>query len=555
MIDKIKYRYRFLRLIAPYADGVKRFFVLNFFLSAAILMLGFLPPLFYRVFIDEVVLQGKIQKFVVVLAGYLSVCAMTILLDYAKFFGNNKLTNGTVLNMKYRIWEGLFHRDFSSYETQDIGDTKLTVEDDPNKAMDFFSSQTIDYVMAYLKLLGASLFLFLLDWRLALFSMVVIPVSFGLDRLVSRRESVYNEKMRVNDQSMSSWLHASIQGWREVKALNLQRYERRRFIEYVSIHGRLYAKWVHHWAIRILVMPVIRDELFMQFGLYFLGGLLIVFRGLRIGDLLVFASYYGMLSEAVKTVSTTDAELQSSMPYYERLVKVLRGTEEGPKPGKKPGEDYKIALSDVSFSYEGGDKNVIEHFSLVIEKGERVAITGKSGCGKTTLLKLVTGMVTPKEGSVSFSGIDLREIDIEAMHSRMGYVMQENILLNLSIRENLLYAKSTATEEEMVEACKKAYIYDFIESLPDKLDAVIGERGIKLSGGQRQRIVLARLFLRDVDVFIFDEATSALDQYSENVVQDAIRNIGEDKTIIVVAHRESSVSLCERRIVLGEGLQ
>ncbi len=458
MIDKIKYRYRFFRVIAPYADGVKRFFVLNFFLSAVILALGFLPPLFYRIFIDEVILQGKIRMFVVVLAGYLAVNAMTILLDYAKFFGNNRLTNSTVLHMRYRIWEGLFHRDFSSYETQDIGDTKLTIEDDPKKAMDFFSIQTIDYVMAYLKLLGASLFLLLLDWRLALFSMVVIPVSFGLDRLVSRRESVYNEKMRVNDQNMSSWLHASIQGWREVKALNLQN--------------------------------------------------------------------------------------------YERLMKVLKGTEAEPKAGKKPGRDYKIELSDVSFSYEEGDKNVIEHFSLIIEKGERVAITGKSGCGKTTLLKLITGMVTPQRGSVSFAGIDLREIDIEAMHSRMGYVMQENILLNLSIRENLLYAKSTATEEEMVEACKKAYIYDFIESLPDKLDAVIGERGIKLSGGQRQRIVLARLFLRDVDVFIFDEATSALDQYSENVVQDAIRNIGKDKTIIVVAHRESSVGLCERRIVL-----
>ena len=132
----------------------------------------------------------------------------------------------------------------------------------------------------------------------------------------------------------------------------------------------------------------------------------------------------------------------------------------------------------------------------------------------------------------------------------MGYVMQENLLFNTTIRENLIYGKSGASENDMIEACKKAYIYDFIEGLPNGLDTVIGERGIKLSGGQRQRIVLARLFLRDVDIFIFDEATSALDQYSENIVHDAIKNIAQDKTIIVVAHRESSIRLCDRKIAM-----
>lgn len=551
MIDKIKYRIRFFRLISPYAEGVKRFFALNLLLSTAILALGFVTPLFYRMFIDEVVLQGKLEKFVVVLAGYLSVNAMIISLDYAKFFGNNRLVNHTMLNIKFKIWEGLFHKDFAEYESLNIGDAKLTVEDDPNKAMAFFNVQTIDYTMACLKLLGALGFLFYLDWRLALFSVVVIPASFGLDRMVSKRESFYNEKMRINDQNMSSWLHASIQGWRELKALNLNRYERRRFIEYVSNHGRLYAKWVHFWAIRILVMPVVRDELFMQFGLYFLGGLLIVFRGLKIGDLLVFASYYVMLSDAVKTVSTTDADLQSDMPFYERLAKALEQEEARPAVGLKPDTSNRIELMDISFAYEGKNENVIADFSLVIEKGERVAITGKSGCGKSTLLKLITGMVIPQKGIVRFAGIDIKAIDLEAMHQQIGYVMQENMLFNLTIRENLLYAKENATEAEMEEACKKAYIYDFINSLPDKFDTVIGERGVKLSGGQRQRIVLARLFLRNVDIFIFDEATSALDQYSENIVQDAIEHIGEDKTIIVVAHRESSVKLCDRRIVLG----
>ena len=175
---------------------------------------------------------------------------------------------------------------------------------------------------------------------------------------------------------------------------------------------------------------------------------------------------------------------------------------------------------------------------------------GKSGCGNTTVLKLMMGMLTPGKGRVFFAGADVREIDLTAMHGRIGFIMQESMLFNASIRENLRYGKEDATDEEMEAACRKAFIYDFIRGLEDGLDTVIGERGVRLSGGQRQRIVLARLFLRNVDVFVFDEATSALDQYSESVVYDAIRNIARDKTIIIVAHRESSVALCDRRIWL-----
>lgn len=550
MFDRICYRFKFLKVIAPYAKGVKRFWALNFILSVIVLLLEFANPVFYRIFIEDVILQRMIDRFFIVLVGYIAVWIVSVFLDYLRFYSNNRLTNGTILKVKNKIWLSLFQQEFLTYENQDIGNTKIKLEDDPNKATAFANTQTIDYLIAYLKLIGTTLFVFYFDWRLALFSIIVIPFSFYFDNLLSKREKKYNEKMRINQQNMSSWLHASIQGWREVKALNLQRHEKKRFIQYVSIHGKMYAKWVHYWAVRVLVLPIIRDDLFMQFGLYFLGGLLIIFGGLKISDLLVFTTYYGMLSAAVKFVSSADADLQASMPFYDRLIEELKKSEISLANGVQPDKSNRIELSNVTFSYEGSDKNILQKFSLIIEKGERVAITGKSGCGKTTLLKLITGMITPQNGSVSFAGINLKDIDLEAMHKRIGYVMQDNLLFNISIRDNLMYGRNNATEEELIDACKKAHIYDFVDSLPDKLDTVIGERGVKLSGGQRQRIILARLFLRDADIFIFDEATSALDQYSENIIQDAIQNIGKDKTIIVVAHRESSIKLCERRVCL-----
>ena len=550
MVKRIKYRLRFLKTITPYTHGVKRFFIINFLLSIITLVLSFITPLFYRIFIEQVVVQGQFQQFSLVLVGYLSICAINIVIGYAKFHGNNRLVNDTVLKIKHKIWNGLFEQEFSDYEKQSIGDTKMKVEDDPNSAGAFANAQTMGYVIAYLTLLGSTFFLFYLDWRLALFSIAVIPLAFYFDDWTSKREKSYNNEMRINDQKMSSWLHASVQGWREVKALNLQLHEKLQFIRFINIHGKLYAKWVHYWTIRVLLLPRIRDDLFMQFGLYFIGGLLIIYGNLRISDLLVFSMYYAMLSGAVRTVSSTDAELQAAMPFLDRLMEQLIKSEEIKSDGKLPDNTNIISLSNVSFVYPGTDGLVLENFSLIIDKGERIAITGKSGCGKTTLLKLITGMITPTNGSVSFSGIDLKEIEICAMHKRIGYVMQENLLFNTTIRENLMYGKSDATEDDLKESCKKAYIYEFIETLPDKFETIIGERGIKLSGGQRQRIVLARLFLRDVDIFIFDEATSALDQYSENIVHDAIRSIGSDKTVIVVAHRESSIQLCDKKILM-----
>ena len=162
----------------------------------------------------------------------------------------------------------------------------------------------------------------------------------------------------------------------------------------------------------------------------------------------------------------------------------------------------------------------------------------------------MVGALYPDSGEIYFGGVELRNADLREVHKRIGFVLQDNMLFNTSIKENLEYGKENATEYEMVQACKKAYIYDFIQKLPKGLDTVIGEDGVKLSGGQKQRIVLARLFLKDVDIFIFDEATSALDQHAESIIHDAIQKIESDKTIIIVSHRQSSLSLCNRIITL-----
>jgi len=551
MINWIKYRLKILVELLPFANGLKRFFLLSMIMSVMTMASGFILPLFYKLFIDEVILHGDFSVMITVAAGYLGLFFAGVIFGYVKNYANYNLVNTILIRVKLRILKNYLIMPFPSYETKNIGDMKMRLDDDTQQINNIADAQSINYMISYITIFVSMGFLIVIDWRLAVFSITAIPLTFWLDNKIGGHEKMLNNTNRVNEQNTSSWLHASVQGWREIKALNLRRTQNRQYLRYRHKTALYYAKWINYWTARSLVIPKIKDEFFMRFGLYFVGGILILWGDLKISDLLVFAMYYTMLSGAVRTVSSSDADLQAAMPFTERLMESLIDTEGYEGNGVIPLNDNgTICLKNVYFSYPNTEKFVLYDFSTVIQKGERVAVTGKSGSGKTTVLKLITGMIVPVDGSVSYSGIDLRNIDLSIMHNRIGFVMQENLLFNTTLRENLYYGKDDATDNELREACAKAYILEFIDSLPDGFDTMIGEKGIKLSGGQRQRFVLARLFLRNVDVFIFDEATSALDEYSESIVHDAIRDIAVDKTIIIVSHRDSSIRLCDRRIVL-----
>jgi len=405
------------------------------------------------------------------------------------------------------------------------------MEDDPNCIEKYFTSQSTDYIISIFTLAIATVLLLFIEWRLALFAIISIPATIAIDYAVAKKEAVVLNTHRQNHQNMVAWLHSSVQGWREIKALNLLKHEDRTFEKFIRVYAINFGIWINYWTFRVLVVPKIKEEFLMKFALYFFGGIMIMRGQLGIAVLLVFMQCHALFAVNMQAVSETDAELISGTPQSDRLLEEMQY--HPPLEEAKNTENYGIEFNNVSFAYK--NENVINDISFAINEGEKVAITGKSGAGKTTILKLMAEMLRPNAGFVRVGG-------------KIGFVMQENILLNDTITENLLYANANATHNQMRGACKKAHILDFIETLPDKFETVVGERGIKLSGGQKQRLVLARQFLRNADVYIFDEATSALDQNSEDIVQNAILNIGADKTVVIVSHRESAIAVCDRVI-------
>lgn len=515
------------------------------------MMISFATPVLYKLFVDEVIIQRNIIVMTQVIIGYFLLFAISTGLSYLRLYANNKLINISLYKIRNEIFNSYLALPFLEYEKRNTGDLKLRIDEDCETLTDFGEKQTIQYVIAIITTIVAAILMMLIEWRLALFSILAIPLTFYLDHKISLREKKLHNVNRINSENWNSWLQKSLQGWREIKALNLQRHETRIFVSYAHNAAEFFGRWINFWVLRILIIPKIKDEFLMKFALYFIGGLLVMKDFLAIGELLVFSVYYELLSTNIRTVSATDAELQSNMPIYDRVLAELFKSTKQPNlqfVDYKPGD---IEMRNVSFSYGENLPLVIDNVNFTVKRGERVAIVGKSGAGKTTLLKLLVGILKPISGEVLYSDKNINSLNPKILYTKLGFVMQENLLLNLSIRENLLLSNSTASDEMLEKACRKACIYDFIHSLPDGYETLIGENGVKLSGGQRQRLILARLFLRQVDTIIFDEATSALDQYSESIIHDAIHAMDRDKTIIVVAHRESSISLCDRVIYIN----
>lgn len=550
MLSKMKYRHNIIKALLPYTSGVQKYFLLMSLCTLLLMVFELLTPGLYKLFIDRVILDKNLALMKYLFVGYLLLFSATTLTGYIKEHSKYTFLHGTLYRVKEKIFLNFLHTNPTQSETLDTGEQKMRLEDDTALLREFAETQTVDFIISFLTLVISTTLLLFIDWRLTLFALTAIPVTFLLDDLVSQREKNINAEKRENASKKTAWLQSTLQGWREVKALGLGRWQLHRYLKYVHVQALCNARWINCWTARVLIIPKIKEEFFMRFGLYFLGGLMIAKNMLEISDLLVFVVYYEMLSNAMKKVSAANAQLQADMPMLDRLLTLLSLPEEITPSPCPPTSFTGMELVDVTYRYPGSEQYIVQNLHIHIAPGDRIAITGKSGAGKTTVLKLLTGMLAPTSGQVLMNGQDLQALNHRRIISHIGYVMQENTLFHMSIRENLRYGRADATESDMWKACEKAAIATFIRTLPQGLDTVIGEKGIKLSGGQRQRLVLARLLLKDTDIYILDEATSALDEQNEALIHSTLMELSREKTLIVVSHRESSLSLCDRIIHL-----
>ena len=457
-------------------------------------------------------------------------------------------------NQMYRHLQKMSQRFFTSANQGDII-TRMTsdisgVESVVTNTFTSILSNTITLVVAVIAM-------FQKNWILALVGIAIVPLFTLPTRMAGKRRwKLAGEAQACNDE-INGILNEtlSVSGQLLVKLFGREKTEYERYEE---VNGRMIRlnireKMAGRWFFMLLsTLTTIGPML-----LYLIGGILIMEHdsSLTVGDITVLVALLSRMYGPVNSLLNIQVDWIRSMAMFTRIFEYYDMKPEiDDKPGARELTNARgeIDFNHVFFSYDG-ERMILKDICFTLHSGDCVAIVGPSGSGKSTIVNLIPRLWDPTRGSVTFDGTDVRDLTLHSLRDEVGVVTQETYLFNGTIRENLQYANPEATEADMIEACKKANIYDFISKQPDGLDTMVGNRGLKLSGGEKQRISIARVLLKDPALLIFDEATSALDSISEAAIQAAINPLIEERTSILIAHRLSTILAADEILVVRDG--
>jgi len=529
----------------------KRYLTWLFVIKAGLLITGVVTPVFYKLFVDNVLINKEIVLLLPVIGGYIFMFAVDTGIISIQRVINNKCFQVFCARIRISVLKKYTEIPAKDYDVFDAGDLNTRMQYDINACQMFFIDQLIGYAYHWGVIAVYGAVLFFICWPLALFGFAMIPLSFLLTKTLKKKGGKVSEEYRAKYGQYEGFVHTSLQSWREVKALNMEKQESEKFSVHWDILSPLFVKQQVYWFLNRGVIAF-KDLFITRMNLYFLGGLLIISGYLSVGGLLVFMVYYETLFANVSAINDLDISLATQKPSINRVLEILERNDVSARTKKIQGFRNELTINNLSFAYKD-NTTVLHNINLTIKTGERIAVVGKSGSGKTTLTRLMMNLYEPNEGEITIDGILLSELEKQSLHHVIGHVAQEPFLFNLTIRDNLFMADNKADDERLDEVCRMAQIYEFVHSLPDKYDTVIGERGIKLSGGQKQRLAIARALLADTPFLVFDEATSALDYEAEELVQKALDTYSLGRTVVIIAHRLSAVKSCNRVIVLDDG--
>jgi subfamily B ATP-binding cassette protein MsbA len=458
-----------------------------------------------------------------------------------------------VTNFRVSLFAHLQRLSLSYFDNVPTGTLISRITNDVLQIQNAVSSAITGALKDAVAIVGLLFVLFYRDWELAIGAMLVFPVcGYPLVKF-GRRLRRISTRSQETMADVSVLVHENITGQRIVKGFCREDYETGRFSTEAF---RLFGLRMKDASIRALSSPLM--EFIGGVGMaiiLFYGGWQVVEGHSTPGTFFSFLTALFMLYEPIKRISGINNDIQNGLAAATRVFEVLDTPAEiTDKPGARelPTLSRSISFDQVSFAYQGGG-TVLSDINLEVAKGQVLALVGSSGAGKTTLVNLLPRFYEASFGAVRVDGRDIREATLKSLRSQIAIVTQQTILFNDTVRANLIYGRSGADQEQVLDAARAAYALDFIEKLPQGFDTVIGEGGVKLSGGERQRLSIARALLADRPILILDEATSNLDTESELFVQKALENLMTGRTTIVIAHRLSTVRRADRIVVLNQG--
>lgn len=502
----------------------------------------------YYLFLDKIIMK-KQMGFLVPMVG-LYICSYMIesIMCFVERKVYNRIFPSIVLQTKKSIMEKYAKLDIGLVKIYAASDLKTRINDDTENAAQYYVKR-IDMIVGVINISIVLCILFCLNIYLALFCLVMLPISFYITKGISSRSNKAYTDLRNEQVKSDNFSYNTIQSWKEIRLNGVKKKVCEEYNLYCNSIGKLYVKTHIFWFLNRTFIAF-KDAFVTKMSIYFVGGILILKGITNVSVLLVFMQFYENLISVIVDIGDLKVSMGREKESISKIENILQIENRERITPSNSTIEY-IEMKNVSFSYDS--QSILEDVNLSIIRGKKIGVVGKSGCGKSSLLKLLVGINSKCGGNIYIDSIELDKVNREYLYDKIGIIMQDSHLFNLSIRDNLLFGKEIATDEEMKLACNKAQINDFIMTLENGYDTVIGENGVRLSGGQRQRLVIARMLLHNPDIIYFDEATSALDSEIEvEIIREIMGNIS-DKTFVIVAHDLDTITNCDYIYFINNG--
>lgn len=512
------------------------------------LLAWLVKPVLDEVFVHQKVHMLYILPPVIVLL-YLVKGALSFLHTYQM----NYIGFTTTARMREEIFTHLQRQPHSFFDNQSTGTLMSRISFDVMLLQESVTKVVTTFFRDSFTVVGLVGVIFYREWRLALFAIAVLPLAGVIVYHLSRRLRKLSTASQKSMAELKNLMQENFSGQRLVKAFAREDFESDRFIRANQHFLRIRLKQ----AVMRNLSPPIMDFLasLSMAGIIFYGGYNVIQGYSTPGTFFSFLAALLMLYQPIKGLTSVHNSVQEGLAAAQRVFNLLDlppAIQDRPGARALPPLQREIRYEQVSFTYDG-QKPALEDICLTVHKGEMVALVGPSGAGKSTLLSLLPRFYEVSAGAILIDGVDIREVTLASLRGQIGVVSQQTFLFNETVRFNVAYGRPEAGEAEIIQALKHANAWDFVQALPEGLDTVIGERGVRLSGGEQQRLAIARAILKDPPILILDEATSSLDSESERLVQEALDRLVVGRTTLVIAHRLSTVMGASRIVVLDAG--
>ena len=549
MKNKVDGYKRLLSYLKPY----KKLLMLSVFFMILVSLSNLVVPWIIKDVIDRVLENKDLGMLYIIIVVILATFFIRALTTFGHRYLMGYIGQAVIMDIRNALYHHLQRLSIAYYDRRRTGDIMSNLTNDISALQTAIVTDFITLVQESAIFIGSFGSMIYLQWKLTVLCLIIVPLVSYVIKFFGKKLHNSGKDVQETLADVTSMLQETIQGVRIVRSFNRGAYEEKRFQKINKLSFTAAVRAIRQQSQMTPFVEFLAAIAVCTIIWY--GGVSVIDGVMSTGELIAFLIYAINLANPTRRVAESVGNIQKSLAAADRVFSIL---DEQPEiQNKEDAKDIEVKAGHVearhvSFSYEAGNP-VLTDLNFVAEPGQTIALVGPSGSGKTTIANLLPRFYDVTGGGIYIDGMDIRESTISSLREHIGLVPQDTLLFNTTIKENILYGRLDATDEEVWRAVKAANAEKFIRGLPNGIETKVGDRGLVLSGGQRQRIAIARAILKDPAILILDEATSALDTESEKIVQDALEKLMVGRTSFVIAHRLSTVKNADQIFVLNNG--